>query len=100
MITALLLGSDNLPKFIAKDFEEFIPISSMKPTSERLRNTADGEIERWHESLKGECIRPGSAVAANKRREVQKGPVCATLLLVIGPERFRAAEESALSTSS
>jgi hypothetical protein len=41
MITALLLGSDNLPKFIAKDFEEFIPISSMKPTSERLRNTAD-----------------------------------------------------------
>jgi transposase InsO family protein len=48
-----------LPQFIAKDFKEFIRISGMTHVrTSPFYPQSNGEIERWHKSLKGECIRP------------------------------------------
>ncbi|MBZ5658600.1 MAG: integrase core domain-containing protein [Acidobacteriia bacterium] len=51
--------SDNRPQFIARDFKEFIRISGMTHvrTSPNY-SQSNGKIERWHKSLKRECIRP------------------------------------------
>jgi putative transposase len=51
--------SDNSPQFIARDFKEFIRISGM----DHVRTSpyypqSNRKIERWHQSLKRECIRP------------------------------------------
>jgi len=49
--------SDNGPQFIAKDFKEFIRISGMTHVrTSPFYPQSDGKIERWHKSLKGECI--------------------------------------------
>jgi transposase InsO family protein len=53
--------SDNGPQFIARDFKEFIRISGM--THVRITPfypQSNGKLERWHQSLKSECIRPGT----------------------------------------
>jgi putative transposase len=50
--------SDNGPQFIAKDFKEFIRISGMTHVrTSPFYPQSNGKIERWHKSLKGECIR-------------------------------------------
>ena len=51
--------SDNGPQFIARDFKEFIRL--VGATHVRTRPyypQSNGKIERWHGSLKTECIRP------------------------------------------
>ena len=51
--------SDNGPQFIARDFKEFIRISGMTHVrTSPFYPQSIGKIERWHISLKGECIRP------------------------------------------
>src|SRR5712671_3565585 len=53
--------SDNGPQFIAKDFKEFIRISGMTHVrTSPYYPQSNGKIERWHKSLKAECIRPGT----------------------------------------
>ena len=56
--------SDNGPQFIARDFKEFIRISGMTHvrTSPNYPQS-NGKLERWHESLKSECIRPGTPLS-------------------------------------
>ena len=52
--------SDNGPQFIARDFKEFIRIAGL--THVRTSPSypqSNGKIERWHKSLKNDCIRPG-----------------------------------------
>ena len=57
--------SDNGPQFIAKDFKEFIRISGMTHVrTSPYYPQSNGKIERWHKSLKGECIRPGTPARA------------------------------------
>jgi transposase InsO family protein len=52
--------SDNGPQFMAKDFKEFIRLSGMTHVrTSPYYPQSNGRIERWHKSLKGECIRPG-----------------------------------------
>ena len=51
--------SDNGPQFVAKDFKAFIRIKGM----DHVRTSpyypqSNGKLERWHKSLKSECIRP------------------------------------------
>lgn len=51
--------SDNGPQFIAKDFKAFIRVKGM----DHVRTSpyypqSNGKLERWHKSLKSECIRP------------------------------------------
>jgi transposase InsO family protein len=36
---------------------------------------SNGENERWHKSLKGECIRPGTALSLEEARRLVKGYV-------------------------
>ena len=51
--------SDNGPQFIARDFKDFIRISGMThvKTSPHYPES-NGKIERWHKTVKSECIRP------------------------------------------
>jgi len=63
--------SDNGPQFIAKDFKKFIRICGMT----HVRTSAyypqsNGKIERWHKSLKGECIRPGTPLSLEDARRL------------------------------
>jgi len=68
--------SDNGPQFIAKDFKEFIRISGMT----HVRTSpgypqSNGKIERWHQSLKRECIRPGTPLSLDDARRIVTGYV-------------------------
>ena len=62
--------SDNGPQFLAKDCKEFIRISGMTHVrTSPYYPQSNGKLERWHKSLKGECIRPGVPLtAADARR--------------------------------
>ncbi len=50
--------SDNGPQFVAKDFKEFIRVAGMTHVkTSPYYPQSNGKIERWHKTLKGECIR-------------------------------------------
>lgn len=51
--------SDNGPQFIARDFKEFIRLCGMTHVrTSPFYPQSNGKLERWHKSLKSECIRP------------------------------------------
>ena len=63
--------SDNGPQFIARDFKEYIRESGM----EHVRTSpyypqSNGKIERWHQSLKRECIRPKCPLSLEDARRI------------------------------
>lgn len=63
--------SDNGPQFIAKDFKEFIRISGMTHVrTSPYYPQSNGKIERWHRSLKSDCIRPNCPLSLDDAREV------------------------------
>lgn len=63
--------SDNGPQFIAKDFKEFIRICGMTHVkTSPYYPQSNGKIERWHQSLKGECIRPGVPLSIEDARRL------------------------------
>ena len=63
--------SDNGPQFIARDFKEFIRISGMTHVrTSPYYPQSNGKIERWHKSLKGECIRPGTPLTLEDARRL------------------------------
>jgi len=67
----LRIISDNGPQFIAKDFKEFIRISGMTNVrTSPYYPQSNGKIERWHKSLKGECIRPGTPLSLEDARRL------------------------------
>jgi transposase InsO family protein len=50
--------SDNGPQFIARDFKEFIRIAGMTHVrTSPYYPQSNGKIERWHKTLKADCIR-------------------------------------------
>jgi putative transposase len=50
--------SDNGPQFIAKDFKEYIRLCGMTHVrTSPYYPQSNGKIERWHRTLKGDCIR-------------------------------------------
>jgi len=52
------LISDNGPQFIAKDFKEFIRIMGMTHVrTSPYYPQSNGKLERFHKTIKGECIR-------------------------------------------
>jgi len=68
--------SDNGPQFIAKDFKEFIRVSGMTHVrTSPYYPQSNGKIERWHKSLKGECIRPGTPLSLDDARLLVQGYV-------------------------
>lgn len=63
--------SDNGPQFIAKDFKEFIRIAGMTHVrTSPYYPQSNGKIERWHKTIKTECIRPGVLLSLADAREV------------------------------
>ncbi len=51
--------SDNGPQFVAKDFKEFIRISGMTHVrTSPYYPQSNGKLERYHKTIKHECIRP------------------------------------------
>jgi transposase InsO family protein len=53
--------TDNGPQFIAKDFKEFIRLCGMTHVkTSPYYPQSNGKIERWHQTVKRECIRPGT----------------------------------------
>jgi len=68
--------SDNGPQFIAKDFKEFIRISGMTHVkTSPYYPQSNGKIERWHQSLKRECIRPRTPLTLDDARRLVTGYV-------------------------
>jgi putative transposase len=53
--------SDNGPQFIAKDFKAFVRFSGMTHvTTSPYYPQSNGKLERFHGTIKKECIRPAS----------------------------------------
>jgi transposase InsO family protein len=51
--------SDNGPQFIARDFKQFIRVAGLTHVrTSPYYPQSNGKLERWHGSLKRECIRP------------------------------------------
>lgn len=63
--------SDNGPQFIAKDFKEFVRLSGMTHvrTSPNYPQS-NGKLERFHKTLKGECIRPKTPLSLDDARRL------------------------------
>ena len=63
--------SDNGPQFIAKDFKTFIRLCGMTHVrTSPFYPQSNGKIERFHQSLKRECIRPKTPVSVDDARNV------------------------------
>jgi transposase InsO family protein len=53
--------SDNGPQFIARDFKEFIRLTGVTHVrTSPFYPQSNGKLERWHGSLKRECVRPAA----------------------------------------
>ena len=59
---------------MAKDFQEFIRICGMTPVrTSPYYPQSNGKLERWHRSIKGECIRPETPLSReDARRSVSR----------------------------
>jgi putative transposase len=63
--------SDNGPQFIARDFKEFIRICGMTHVrTSPYYPQSNGKIERWHKTLKGECIRVKTPLSLEDARRI------------------------------
>lgn len=63
--------TDNGPQFIAKDFKEFIRISGMTHVkTSPFYPQSNGKIERFHKTIKHECIRPGTPLSLDDARRL------------------------------
>ena len=63
--------SDNGPQFIAKDFKEFIRLSSTGHVrTSPYYPQSNGKIERFHKSLKNECVREQSLNTPEEAKKV------------------------------
>jgi transposase InsO family protein len=63
--------SDNGPQFVAKDFKEFIRVAQLTHvrTSPHYPES-NGKIERWHGTLKRDCIRVKTPLSLEQARRL------------------------------
>ena len=66
--------SDNGPQFLARDFKEYIRFCGMTHVrTSPYYPQSNGKLERFHQSLKTECIRPGTPLSGeDARRLIQR----------------------------
>jgi transposase InsO family protein len=66
--------SDNGPQFISRDFKTFVRIQGMTHVrTSPYYPQSNGKLERWHGSLKRECIRPACPESLDEaRQQVQR----------------------------
>lgn len=63
--------SDNGPQFIAKDFKQFIRISGMTHVrTSPYYPQSNGKLERFHRTIKADCIRPGTPLSLEDARRI------------------------------
>jgi transposase InsO family protein len=63
--------TDNGPQFIAREFKEYIRISGMSHVrTSPYYPQSNGKIERYHRTLKSECIRQGVLLSLEDARDV------------------------------
>ena len=63
--------SDNGPQYISKDFKAFLSFCQMTHVrTSPYYPQSNGKIERWHKSLKLECLRPGVPLSLDQAREM------------------------------
>ena len=61
--------SDNGPQFIAKDFKAYIRLIGMSHVSTSpFYPQSNGKLERYHKTIKSECIRPKVALSVEEAR--------------------------------
>jgi transposase InsO family protein len=61
--------SDNGPQFVARDFKEFIRTSGMTHVrTSPYYPQSNGKLERWHGTLKQDCLRPGVPLSIEEAR--------------------------------
>ena len=66
--------SDNGPQFIAKDFKEFIRLSGMTHVrTSPYYPQSNGKLERWHGTLKQDCLRPNVPLSLEEARQLVAG---------------------------
>jgi transposase InsO family protein len=62
--------SDNGPQFIAKDFKQFVRLMGLTHVrTSPYYPQSNGKLERWHGSLKRECIRPTAPASLDEARQ-------------------------------
>ena len=63
--------SDNGPQFISKDFKQFIRICGMTHVrTSPYYPQSNGKLERYHRTIKSECIRPGAPLCLEDARRL------------------------------
>jgi putative transposase len=63
--------SDNGPQFIAKDFKEFIRVAGMTHVrTSPYYPQSNGKLERFHKTLKGECLRVQVPLSLDEARRI------------------------------
>lgn len=63
--------TDNGPQFIAKDFKQFIRICGMTHVrTSPYYPQSNGKLERYHRTLKSECVRPKCPLSLDDARRV------------------------------
>jgi putative transposase len=63
--------TDNGPQFIAKDFKQFIRISGMTHVkTSPYYPQSNGKLERYHRTIKSECLRPGTPLSLEDARRI------------------------------
>lgn len=68
--------SDNGPQYVSKDFKAFLAFCQMTHVrTSPYYPQSNGKIERWHKSLKVECIRPGVPLSLDQTRSMVTGYV-------------------------
>jgi putative transposase len=66
--------SDNGPQFLAKDFKEFIRICGMTHVkTSPYYPQSNGKIERWHRTLKSDCIRVRTPLSLEDAQRIVAG---------------------------
>jgi putative transposase len=66
--------TDNGPQFIAKDFKEFIRLCGMTHVkTSPYYPQSNGKIERWHQTVKRDCIRPHVPLSLEEARRLVEG---------------------------
>ena len=68
--------TDNGPQFIAKDFKEFIRVCGMTHVrTSPYYPQSNGKIERFHRTIKGDCLRTESPLSVEEAQRVVSGYV-------------------------
>jgi transposase InsO family protein len=63
--------TDNGPQFVSKEFKKFIRISGMTHVrTSPYYPQSNGKLERYHRTIKSDCIRPGTPLTLEDARRI------------------------------